>query len=74
MDSHSPKSRSVSLSPVSPSSSSASLTLVTEKYQPLLEEIARIQAQAGLDAEEMSKGGRAGLGTGGVGADSRNRR
>lgn len=42
-------------------------------YQPLLEEIARIQAQAGLDADELSKGGRAG-GAGGLGADSRNRR
>ncbi|KAL8290639.1 hypothetical protein RQP46_002897 [Phenoliferia psychrophenolica] len=41
-----------------------------QQYQPLLEEIMRIQAQAGLDAEELSKGGRAG----GLGAESRNRR
>lgn len=47
--------------------------VLPEIYQPLLEEIARIQAQAGLDADELSKGGRAG-GAGGLGADSRNRR
>ncbi|KAI5479162.1 Kelch repeat containing protein [Pseudohyphozyma bogoriensis] len=39
-----------------------------QQYQPLLEEIVRIQAQAGLDAEELRAGGRAG------GAESRNRR
>ena len=49
----------------------ANVVLVyTEQYQPLLEEIMRIQAQAGLDADELSKGGRAG----GLGAESRNRR
>ncbi|KAM0751250.1 galactose oxidase [Meredithblackwellia eburnea MCA 4105] len=41
-----------------------------QEYLPLLEEIVRIQEQAGLDADEMSKGGRAG----GLGAESRNRR
>ncbi len=46
-----------------------SRTPLAEEYQPLLEEIARIQAAAGLEAEELARGARAGLGT-----DSRNRR
>ena len=45
------------------------LILRAEEYQPLLDEIARIQAAAGLEAEELARGARAGLGT-----DSRNRR
>ncbi|KAM0787659.1 hypothetical protein ACM66B_003723 [Microbotryomycetes sp. NB124-2] len=40
-----------------------------EKYLPLLEELIRIQEEAGLDADEAKSGQRAGLGT-----DSRNRR
>ncbi|KAK4047007.1 Kelch repeat-containing protein 3 [Microbotryomycetes sp. JL201] len=40
-----------------------------EKYLPLLEELIRIQEEAGLDADEAKAGQRAGLGT-----DSRNRR
>ena len=45
------------------------LSRLAEEYQPLLEEIARIQAAAGLEADELARGARAGLGT-----DSRNRR
>ncbi|SGY45982.1 BQ5605_C001g00367 [Microbotryum silenes-dioicae] len=43
--------------------------VLAEQYQPLLEELQRIQEQAGLDAAEAAKGARAGLGM-----DSRNRR
>ncbi len=46
-----------------------------EEYKPLLKEIEKIQAEAGLDAEDMrnaAKGG--GASAGGTGVDSRNRR
>ncbi|KAE8258752.1 hypothetical protein A4X13_0g1476 [Tilletia indica] len=46
-----------------------------EEYKPILEEIERIQAQAGLDAAEArNSAARPGIAGGGPGVDSRNRR
>ncbi|KAK0558458.1 Kelch repeat-containing protein 3 [Tilletia horrida] len=46
-----------------------------EEYKPILEEIERIQAQAGLDAAEArNANARPGIAGGGPGVDSRNRR
>lgn len=49
-----------------------------DEYTPVLREIERIQAQAGLDAEEMrasaARASNGPLGGGGVGVESRNRR
>lgn len=44
-------------------------TNAAEEYKPLLEELARMQEQAGIDAAAAKAGARAGLG-----AESRNRR
>ncbi|PWN47512.1 galactose oxidase [Violaceomyces palustris] len=47
------------------------------EYKPILEEIERIQAEAGLDEEELRNSSKASSGgalSGGVGVDSRNRR
>ncbi|KAL7412220.1 hypothetical protein BDY24DRAFT_352931, partial [Mrakia frigida] len=43
-------------------------------YKPILDEIERIQAEAGLEAEDMKKGGVGAAGMGAVGEGSRNRR
>lgn len=45
---------------------------VFAEYEPILKEIERIQREAGLEAEDMGKGGPAS--SGGVGEASRNRR
>jgi len=47
---------------------------VTVTYKPILDEIERIQAEAGLEAEDMKKGGVGAAGMGAVGEGSRNRR
>ena len=44
------------------------------EYKPILEEVERILAEAGLDEEEMRQGAHAQLGTGGSNGLSRNRR
>ncbi|EPQ26559.1 uncharacterized protein PFL1_05881 [Pseudozyma flocculosa PF-1] len=44
------------------------------EYKPILEEIERIQAEAGLDEAEKSVNKSGGIGAGAVGVDSRNRR
>ena len=46
----------------------------TVTYKPILDEIERIQAEAGLEAEDMKKGGVGAAGMGAVGEGSRNRR
>lgn len=60
--------------PVPPSRTTLSLTYcVIDQYKPLLKEVERILAEAGLDEEEMRRGAAAGAGgkTDGI---SRNRR
>ena len=44
------------------------------EYKPILEEVERILAEAGLDEEEMRQGAHAQLGAGGSSGLSRNRR
>ena len=48
------------------------LVLLAAEYKPILEEIERIQAEAGLDDDEIGKGQTAKAA--GLGQDSRNRR
>lgn len=45
---------------------------VAEEYKPLLDEIEKIQAEAGIEAADVQR--RTGPGASGVGAESRNRR
>ncbi|PWZ00676.1 galactose oxidase [Testicularia cyperi] len=45
-----------------------------QEYKPLLEEIERIRAEAGLDENEQAVNKTGGIGAGSVGVDSRNRR
>lgn len=49
-------------------------TTSTASYKPILEEIQKILAEAGLDEEEMKRVGTAGSGPGGSDLVTRNRR
>lgn len=45
-----------------------------DDYKPILQEVEKILAEAGLDEEEMRRGAAGGPGMGGTGDQSRNRR